>query len=102
MIRRTRAMSRATVAVRAALADGVSYGFDIMDATDLPSGTVYPILARLQSRGLAESEWEDPRVPREEGRPARKYYRITAAGRSALATELERFRAQGLPLPGLA
>lgn len=99
MTRRTRAMSRATVAVLVALADGASYGFDIMDATGLPSGTVYPILARLESRELAESDWEDPRVPREEGRPARKYYRITAAGRSALATELERFRALGLPLP---
>ena len=89
------------MAVLVALAEGVSYGFDIMDATGLPSGTVYPILARFESRGLAESDWEDPRVPREESRPARKYYRITAAGRSALAAELERFRVRGLPLPRL-
>ncbi|MGH2603668.1 MAG: PadR family transcriptional regulator [Dehalococcoidia bacterium] len=87
------------MAVLVALADGISYGFDIMDATGLPSGTVYPILARLESRELTESDREDPRLPREEGRPARKYYRITAAGRSALATELERFRTLGLPLP---
>lgn len=99
---RTRAMSAATVAVLVALADDVSYGFDIMDATDLPSGTIYPILARLESRGLAESDWEDPHVHRAEGRPARKYYRITAAGQSALASERERFRALGLRLPRLA
>jgi DNA-binding PadR family transcriptional regulator len=92
-------MSGTTVAVLAALAHGISYGFDIMDATGLPSGTVYPILARLESRGLAESDWEDPQAHREEGRPARKYYRITAVGRRTLATELERFRAQGLALP---
>lgn len=95
-------MSRPTVAVLLALSDGVSYGFDIMDATGLPSGTVYPILARLEGRGLAESEWEDPAVHREGGRPARKYYRITAAGRSALADELERLRAVGMPVPRLA
>ncbi|MGH7481206.1 MAG: PadR family transcriptional regulator [Longimicrobiales bacterium] len=92
-------MSGPTVAVLAALADGVSYGFDIMDATGLPSGTVYPILARFETRGLAESDWEDPRAHRAEGRPARKYYRITAAGRSVLATELARLRAPGLPSP---
>ncbi|MGH7483524.1 MAG: PadR family transcriptional regulator [Longimicrobiales bacterium] len=99
---RKRVMSGPTVAVLAALADGVSYGFDIMDATGLASGTVYPILARLEARGLAESSWEDPRAHRAEGRPARRYYRITAKGRSALATELERFRALGLLLPRLA
>ena len=101
MAGRTRAMSGPTVAVLAALADGISYGFDVMDATGLASGTVYPILARLESRALAESDWEDPRTHRAEGRPARKYYSITAAGRSALATELERFRTQGLPVPRL-
>jgi DNA-binding PadR family transcriptional regulator len=102
MAGRTRAMSGTTVAVLQALADGVSYGFDIMDTAGLPSGTVYPILARLEARGLAGSEWEDPAAHREEGRPARKYYHITAAGRRALAVELERCRALGLPLPGLA
>jgi DNA-binding PadR family transcriptional regulator len=95
-------MSRPTVTVLQALYDGASYGFDIMDATGQPSGTVYPILARLESRGLAESAWEDPQAHRQEGRPARKYYRLTAAGRSALVAERERFRAMGVALPGLA
>lgn len=95
-------MSATTLAVLAALADGVSYGFDIMDATGLPSGTVYPILARFEERGLVASNWEDPRAHQAEGRPARRYYRITRAGRSALASELERVRALGLPVRGQA
>jgi DNA-binding PadR family transcriptional regulator len=95
MAGRTRAMSWSTVAVLQAMADGASYGFDIMDATGLPSGTVYPILARLESRGLASAKWEDPQAHREEGRPARKYYRLTREGGSALTRELERFRVVG-------
>lgn len=95
---RKRAMSRSTVAVLRALAEGALYGFDVMDATGLASGTVYPILGRLEARGLASSRWEDPEVHRREGRPARKYYRITAEGRRSLAAELERFRELGRPL----
>ena len=41
-----------------ALASGYHYGFDIMDATGLPSGTVYPILRRLDGEGLVQSRWE--------------------------------------------
>lgn len=102
MAGRARAMSRATVAVLQALGDGATYGFDIMDATGLPSGTVYPILSRLEGRGLASAHWEDAHVHRQEGRPARKYYRVTAEGRIALAAELERFRVLGQPLESRA
>ena len=54
----------------------------------LPSGTVHPILARLETVGWLTSRWEqiDPRV---EGRPTRRYYRLTPDGlelaRAALA-----------------
>ena len=102
MPQRQRALSSPAIAVLLALSDGVAYGFDIMDATGLASGTVYPILARLESRGLAESHWEDPQAHRAEGRPARKYYRITGAGRRELATGLERIRALGVRVPRLA
>jgi DNA-binding PadR family transcriptional regulator len=78
-----------------ALAEGVTYGFDVMDETGLPSGTVYPILARLESRALVSSSWEDSAVPRSSGRPARKYYRLTKDGRRALDEAIERFRALG-------
>ena len=64
------------------------YGVEIGSAAGLPSGTVHPILARLEGLRWLESRWEDI-DPRAEGRPARRYYRLTAAGvesaRSALA-----------------
>jgi PadR family transcriptional regulator, regulatory protein PadR len=76
--------------LRALLADPSKelYGVEIGQAAGLPSGTVHPILARLENVGWLESRWEeiDPRV---EGRPARRYYRLTPDGmelaRSALA-----------------
>jgi DNA-binding PadR family transcriptional regulator len=46
-----------TALVLQALANGFHHGFDIMDATGLPSGTVYPILRRLDREGLLASEW---------------------------------------------
>jgi DNA-binding PadR family transcriptional regulator len=64
------------------------YGAEIGQAAGLPSGTVHPILARLETVGWLESRWEDI-DPREQGRPARRYYRLTTDGmelaRSALA-----------------
>lgn len=83
------------MAVMRALSEGVTYGFDVMDATGLASGTVYPILARLERRGLVEASWEDPSLPQESGRPARKYYRLTAAGRDVLEEAMARYRALG-------
>lgn len=65
------------------------YGYDLMKATRLPSGTLYPMLARLQQEGLVDSEWEDQR-PEAGGRPPRKYYRLTAEGARAARFELAR------------
>lgn len=76
--------------LRALLADPGQelYGLEIGEAAGLPSGTVHPILARLEGMGWVESRWEDV-DPREAGRPARRYYRVTANGaveaRDALA-----------------
>lgn len=99
---RNRPPSGPTVAVLRALAEGATYGFDVMDATGLPSGTVYPILSRIESKGLVETRWEAPKEHRRAGRPARKYYRLTVEGREALTSALERFRALGRPLAGEA
>jgi PadR family transcriptional regulator PadR len=76
-----------------AIADGSRYGFDIMDATGLPGGTVYPALRRLEVAGCLSSWWEprDQAVP--EGRPPRCYYRITPAGEDLLEQVRERFPA---------
>jgi PadR family transcriptional regulator, regulatory protein PadR len=61
---------------------------EIGAAAGLPSGTVHPILARLERVGWLEPRWEEI-DPRAEGRPARRYHRLTPDGmelaRSALA-----------------
>ena len=63
------------------------YGYDLMKTARLPSGTLYPMLARLQQDGLVESQWENQR-PDAGGRPPRKYYRLTAEGVRAVRLEL--------------
>jgi PadR family transcriptional regulator, regulatory protein PadR len=75
--------------LRVLLADPAAphYGYDLMKAARLPSGTLYPMLARLQQEGLVDSEWEDQR-PDAGGRPPRKYYRLTAEGVRAARLEL--------------
>ena len=67
--------------LRALLADPQAelYGVEIGEAAGLPSGTVHPILARLEGLRWVQSRWEDIDT-RAEGRPARRYYRLTAAG----------------------
>ena len=65
------------------------YGVEIGAAASLPSGTVHPILARLEGIGWITSRWEDV-DPREVGRPARRYYRLTEEGTVAARTALAR------------
>jgi DNA-binding PadR family transcriptional regulator len=67
------------------------YGADIGRAAGLPSGTVHPILARLEGLGWATSRWEDV-DPRVEGRPPRRYYRLTTDGRDQALTALAKVR----------
>lgn len=80
-----------TATVLLAILHGHRYGFDVMDATGLPDGTVYPILRRLERRGVLEGVWEDEAVARAEQRPARRYYRLTPVGEEAMGEVLERF-----------
>jgi PadR family transcriptional regulator PadR len=80
-----------TTLVLHALANGFSHGFDVIDATGLASGTVYPILRRLESERLVSARWESVAVAREEQRPPRRYYEITAAGQAVLDAGLERY-----------
>ena len=81
-----------TTVVLQALADGHRYGFDVMDVTGLPSGTVYPMLRRLEGEGLVRAGWEDPAEAREEQRPPRRYYQLTASGEQLLAAGRARYR----------
>ncbi|MCA1708308.1 MAG: PadR family transcriptional regulator [Actinobacteria bacterium] len=56
------------------------YGFELSKITGLKSGTLYPILARLESAGWLCSGWESSDTP---GRPRRRYYRLTGVGAAA-------------------
>ena len=72
--------------VLAIVAAGPRHGYAVIEALrlrsgglfDLPEGTVYPVLHRLESQGLLKSSWD-----RSLGRP-RRVYRLTRAGRSEL------------------
>jgi DNA-binding PadR family transcriptional regulator len=79
-------------AILQAVAGGYGYGFDIMDATGLPSGTVYPALRRMEESGLVKSRWEDAAVAQREQRPPRKYYELSRAGHVALADAARRYK----------
>jgi DNA-binding PadR family transcriptional regulator len=64
--------------------DTARYGYSLIQqlaakGLDVEEGTLYPLMRRLETQGLLESEWEVG-----EARP-RKYYRISAAGRQVLA-----------------
>ena len=60
-------------------------GVEVTKATKLASGTLYPILIRLERIGWLEAEWEKT-APNELGRPRRRYYGVTPLGaRKALA-----------------
>lgn len=48
-------------------------------------GTLYKALERLEKAGFLESFWEDPQTAANEGRPRRRFYRVTLAGETALA-----------------
>lgn len=85
-------LSPTAAAVLQAIHAGSRYGFDIIDITELPSGTVYPVLGRLEDEGYVTSHWEDQRIAQREKRPPRKYYAITVRGERTLETVLQEFR----------
>jgi PadR family transcriptional regulator PadR len=73
--------------ILAVLADGPCHGYGVIeqlrlrsgDVFDLPEGTVYPVLHRLDQAGLLESSWN------EVGGRRRRTYRLSKQGRAALA-----------------
>jgi PadR family transcriptional regulator PadR len=88
-----RQLSVASLAVLHAVASGTHHGFDIIDVTDLPGGTVYPALSRLERDGFVASSWEPVAIARGEGRPPRRYYTVTPAGLQTLNEALSKLHA---------
>lgn len=73
--------------VLAVLRSGEAYGFDIARVLGAAGGlvagegTIYPLLGRLRRNGLVETTWRESTSG-----PPRRYYRLTPAGRAALAS----------------
>jgi len=89
-------MTRQTLLVIGALLERPSdthYGLEIVEETGLKSGTLYPILARLEVAGWLASEWEDVE-PARAGRPRRRLYHLTGQGEAAAREALEAHLAQ--------
>jgi DNA-binding PadR family transcriptional regulator len=78
-------------AVLHAISLGHVYGYGVMEATGLQSGTVYPALGRLERDALIVSRWEKHAMAEAAQRPARKYYKITRTGSSILKQVREQY-----------
>ena len=77
---RTRALSphaRIVLAVLLEAGGEWSHGYELTRAADVKSGTLYPLLIRLEGQGYLEAEWQPPS---QGGRPPRHAYRLTASG----------------------
>ena len=92
-------LTYSTAVILQAIANGYLYGFDIIDITGVPGGTVYPALRRLEDSGYLISKWEKPSISQAEQRPQRRYYELTRAGREALAEAVKRYRQLEQPQP---
>ncbi len=77
-------MTQVTALILQAVGAGYRYGFDVMDATGLASGTVYPALRRLEEARLLRGRWEDAPAAHRGGRPQRRLYELTSAGELSL------------------
>lgn len=84
-------LSHTAAIILHAMDAGFVYGFSIMEMTGLPSGTVYPATRRLERDGLIRSQWERQSIADAEQRPARKYYKLTAAGKTTLQASRKRY-----------
>jgi len=89
MYMKQRRHSSTTIAVLIAMLDqpaDESYGYGLTARTGLVSGSLYPILARLEERGLVTGEWQNSHT----GRPPRRIYKLTPVGRA----EAERIQSE--------
>ena len=84
-------LSHTAAMILQAISAGCVYGFNIMEMTGLPSGTVYPAMRRLERDELISSRWERQSIADAEQRPARKYYKLTPAGRGILESSRKRY-----------
>jgi DNA-binding PadR family transcriptional regulator len=73
-------------------------GADLMKATGLSSGTLYPILLRFENCGFLASKWEHGKATKL-GRPRRRFYTLTGEGQRVALEALRELGAAGVLLP---
>jgi Predicted transcriptional regulators len=74
------------------------HGYALSQSTGISSGTLYPILMRLEKLRWLETKWEEPKG----GRPPRHLYRLTSQARAWAREELQNARAGKVPKPSAA
>ena len=82
---RTRSLSPAALRVLDALAragNSGRHGYDLCREAQVKSGTLYPLLIRLEAQGHLSADWQASELS---GRPPRHIYRLTAEGRRLAA-----------------
>lgn len=79
--------TRMVLDVLMATADDPPWGYKICDLSGLGSGTVYPILERLEQAGWIEGAWETGQPA---DRPRRRFYTLTGSGRAGYAAATHR------------
>src|ERR1700761_806027 len=84
-------LSHSAALILKALSLGYEFGFDVMEVTGLPSGTVYPALRRLERDNLVISHWETEADANLRRRNARRYYTLTPEGKAANLAAIERY-----------
>jgi PadR family transcriptional regulator, regulatory protein PadR len=84
-------LSHTSAIILQTIAAGHIYGYTVMEATGLPSGTVYPALRRMEGEQLIRSKRERQALADAEQRPPRKYYKLTRAGETVLDASRKRY-----------
>jgi len=77
---------------------GWRYGYELSRETGLKSGTLYPILMRLEKYALLEARW----IATEDGVPPRHTYRLTPSGLEWARLKLAQPGPEWLPQPALS
>ena len=77
--------------------DQERYGLELSELASLATGTIHPILARLEKAGWVHSRWEQI-DPKQQGRPRRRYYKLNPNNIATVRTALARAQTS---LPGL-
>lgn len=84
-------ISHTSALILQTIGSGYAYGFDIMEVTGLPSGTIYPALRRLEKDSFILGSWENKQNAFSQDRPRRRYYRLTREGKDILSGARRRY-----------